>query len=99
MAEGQITVEVVYATAEAQVVETVHLPSSATVAHAITASGLPIKFPEIDLGRQAVGIYGVRARLTDALSDGDRVEIYRPLQADPKEMRRQRAHKAPKKRL
>lgn len=91
MTKQPITVEVIYATRDAQVTETVHLPEGATVAHAITASGLLARFPEIDLGRQAVGIFGNRVRLTERVASGDRIEIYRPLQADPKEMRRERA--------
>lgn len=91
MAKQTITVEVIYATPEMQAIETVRVPEGATVAHAITASGLLNRFPEIDLGRQAVGIHGTRVRLTDAMTGGDRVEIYRPLRTDPKEMRRERA--------
>lgn len=91
MAKQRIVVEVVYATSEVQALETVELRSGATVAQAITASGLMVRFPEIDLSRQAVGIFGARVRPTDPVAHGDRVEIYRPLQADPKEMRRKRA--------
>jgi hypothetical protein len=86
-----IAVEVVYATPEVQAIESVRVPKGATVAHAITASGLLTRFTEIDLVRQAVGIHGRRVRLTDAVTNGDRVEIYRPLRTDPKEMRRERA--------
>jgi putative ubiquitin-RnfH superfamily antitoxin RatB of RatAB toxin-antitoxin module len=88
-----ITVDVVYATSETQTIETVRVARGATVAHAITASGLLERFGEIDLTRQGVGIYGVRARLTDKIAHGDRVEIYRRLFADPKESRRVRARK------
>ena len=87
-------VEVVYATPEIQVVETVDLRPGATVAQAIAASGLLARFPGIDLSRQAVGIHGVRARTSDPVSEGDRVEVYRPLAADPKELRRSRARAA-----
>lgn len=58
---------------------------------AIEASGILERFPEIDLDRQPVGVFGRHCRLQDPLRDGDRVEIYRPLIADPKEMRRRRA--------
>ncbi len=88
---SSLTVEVVYALSDVQEVRTVRLAAEATVADAIDASGLLEKFPDIDLTRHAVGIYGARVRLSDRVSDGDRVEIYRPLQADPKEMRRRRA--------
>lgn len=93
MPDQPIIVEVIYAKPDDQAIESVTLPPGATVAHAITASGLLTRFPEIDLSKQAVGIYGVRVRLTDLVASGDRVEIYRPLAADPKEMRRQRARK------
>lgn len=86
-----ITVEVVYATPRAQVLTRVRLRPDATVAQAIAASGLLARFPEIDLARQAVGIHGVRVRTSDRVADGDRVEIYRPLSADPRELRRRRA--------
>lgn len=91
MKRSRIRVEVAYATPEVQAVEMVELGAGATVAQAIAASGLLTRFPDIDLARQAVGVFGSRARLGDALADGDRVEIYRPLQADPKDMRRRRA--------
>jgi len=94
MIRANIAVEVVYATPDAQTVRTVRVPADATVARAIAASGLPAQFPEIDLTRHAVGIFGSRVRLTDRVADGDRVEIYRPLLADPKEMRRKRARRA-----
>lgn len=91
MKGASITVEVVYATPGTQALETVRLRAEATVAQAIAASGLLARFPEIDLSRQAVGIHGVRVRSSDRVADGDRVEIYRPLAADPKELRRRRA--------
>lgn len=92
MVKRLVTVEVVYATPEVQAIETVRLPAGATVARAITVSGLLDRFPEIDLRRQAVGIHGARVRLTDVVAVNDRVEIYRALRADPKEMRRERAN-------
>lgn len=93
MTEKSITVEVIYATKDGHATETLRLPAGATVGHALATSGLLARFPEIDLTRQAVGIYGARVRLTDRVADGDRVEIYRPLTVDPKEMRRRRARK------
>jgi putative ubiquitin-RnfH superfamily antitoxin RatB of RatAB toxin-antitoxin module len=64
-----------------------------TVRDAITRSGVLSDFPEIDLDSAAVGIFGERANLDDALEENDRVEIYRPLTVDPKEARRRRARK------
>jgi hypothetical protein len=83
---GKIKVEVVLALPERQTLRRVLLPEGSTVADALAASGLE--------GAQGhVGIYGKIARMTTALHDGDRVEIYRPLQADPKDLRRARAAK------
>jgi putative ubiquitin-RnfH superfamily antitoxin RatB of RatAB toxin-antitoxin module len=61
------------------------------VQQAIEASGLAQKHPEIDLAKNKVGVYGKLAKLDTPLRDRDRVEIYRPLIADPKEVRRKRA--------
>lgn len=94
MTKRTITVEVVYATPAIQVLERVILHAGATVAQAIGASGLLARFPEIDLSRQALGIFGSRVSANAPLRDGDRVEIYRPLQADAKEMRRRRVRLA-----
>ena len=65
--------------------------AGSTVAQAIDASGVLAKFPEIDLTQNKVGIFGKLTKLDSALRDRDRVEIYRPLIADPKEVRRKRA--------
>jgi putative ubiquitin-RnfH superfamily antitoxin RatB of RatAB toxin-antitoxin module len=92
-AEQTWRVEVAYATPVRQEVIEVSVRPGATLEQVIRASGLLARFPEIDLTRQRVGIFGEIARLQDAVHDGDRVEIYRPLLADPKEVRRQRAAK------
>lgn len=94
MEHRTIRVEVVYAKPDGQVVETVSVRPGATVAQVISAAGLLARFPEIDLSRQAVGIHGTPVRTTAPVAEGDRVEIYRPLAADPKEMRRRRARHA-----
>jgi len=87
-------VQVAYATPARQEVIEVTLPAGATIEDAIRRSGILARCPEIDLARNRVGIYGEAARLQDPVRDGDRVEIYRPLQADPKEIRRARAGKS-----
>lgn len=92
-AESDISVQVCYATAERQVLKEVTLPVGSTVAGAIELSGILGLFPDIDLGTNDVGVFSERRKLTDVLQDGDRVEIYRPLIADPKEARRRRAGK------
>lgn len=84
-------VEVAYATPREQWVVTVTCGPETTIRQAIERSGLLERYPEIDLARNKVGIYGKLAKLDASLRPRDRVEIYRPLIADPKEIRRQRA--------
>ena len=93
---SEIRVEVVYALPERQYLRNVKLAEGSNVEQAIVASGLLELRSDIDLQSNKVGIYSRPAMLGDVLNDGDRVEIYRPLIADPKELRRQRAEKAKK---
>lgn len=86
-----ISIEVAYATVDEQVILALQASPGITVGEAIHRSGIQQRFPEIDLMRQKVGIFSRPVELTQALRHKDRVEIYRPLIADPKEMRRQRA--------
>ena len=88
---GTITVEVSYARPDVQVVLPVEVPDGATVADALSQSKIADRFPEIDLKTAKVGIFGKLTRMETVLKPKDRVEIYRPLIADPKEVRRQRA--------
>ncbi len=90
---GAWRVEVAYATPASQEVIEVSVSPGATVGEVIRASGLLEKHPEIDLSRSRVGVFGEFVRPQDPVHDGDRVEIYRPLIADPKEARRKRAAK------
>ncbi|XZG71288.1 RnfH family protein [Chitinibacteraceae bacterium HSL-7] len=85
-----ITVEVTYARADVQFLEAVKLTDAPTAQAAIEASGVLARFPEIELASSKIGIFGKIAKLDTVLADGDRVEIYRPLKADPKEVRRKR---------
>ncbi|KHT04420.1 hypothetical protein RC91_08645 [Pectobacterium brasiliense] len=87
-------VDVVYALPERQYLRTVKLEEGSTVEQAIVTSGLLELRHDIDLQVNKVGIYSRAAKLTDVVQEGDRVEIYRPLIADPKELRRQRAERA-----
>lgn len=87
----ELTVEVAYALPTVQALRQIKVPRGATVVQAIDLSGLREEFPEIDLARNKVGVFGKLTRLDAPLRDRDRVEIYRPLIADPKEVRRQRA--------
>lgn len=84
-------VEIVYALPENPVRRELRLPADSTVGAAIRASGLLGEHPEIDLERNRLGIFGRLVRLETVVRNGDRVEIYRPLLADPKEVRRRRA--------
>ncbi len=81
---GKIAVEVAYALPEKQYMQRVTLQEGATVEEAIRASGLLELRTDIDLTKNKVGIYSRPAKLSDSVHDGDRVEIYRPLIADPK---------------
>lgn len=86
-----ITVEIVYALPDAQTLRRVELAKGATVEDVIRRSGLLEDFPEIDLARNKVGVFSKLVKLDEAVRDRDRIEIYRPLIADPKEVRRKRA--------
>ena len=86
-----ILVEVVYARPDHQAIVQLELDSEATVQSAIIASGLLEAFPEIRLEEGRVGIWGLTTPLDAQLTNYDRVEIYRPLMADPKVVRRNRA--------
>lgn len=90
MAES-IQLEVTYAKPERQEVVSLRLPAGSTIKQAIEASGLMARYPEIDLAKTKVGIYGKLSRMDTVVRDRDRVELYRPLIADPKEVRKQRA--------
>ncbi len=91
MPNQAITIEIAYAAADRQKMVTVKLPAGSTAEDAVRKSGLLSEFPEIDLAINKVGIFSKACKLDTPLRDKDRVEIYRPLIADPKEVRRQRA--------
>lgn len=100
MAEVLIEVEVVYALADVQRLVTVQVPAGTTARQAVERCGLAAEFPDLDVQGCPLGIFGKaladpQARVLEA---GERVEIYRPLIADPKEVRKQRAAKAAAKR-
>lgn len=88
---NRIKIEVAYARPDMQVIIPLRVDPSSTLEHAIRASGVLEKFPEIDLATNKVGIFGKLSKLDSRLHDGDRIEIYRHLIADPKEVRRKRA--------
>ncbi len=86
-----IEVEVAYARPDTQVIIPLKVERGATVEDAISLSGILDGFPEIDLKLNKVGVFGKLTKLSNVLRPGDRVEIYRKLIADPKQVRKQRA--------
>jgi putative ubiquitin-RnfH superfamily antitoxin RatB of RatAB toxin-antitoxin module len=92
MAEHEtFVVEVAYAKHEAQILLSVEVEEGMTVAQVIERSGLLAQFPEIDLTKNKVGIFSKLSKLDATVRAKDRIEIYRPLIADPKAVRQQRA--------
>lgn len=92
MMSDSIHVEVCYALRDRQEIVQLRLPAGSTVQRAVDASGLLQKHPEIDLAKaNKLGVFARLVKADTVLRDKDRVEIYRPLIADPKEVRRKRA--------
>ncbi len=90
-----VRVQVCHALPAETFVVDLELPAGSTLLQAVQASGVLQRYPQVDLGTQRLGIFGKLRPADTVLRDGDRVEIYRPLQADPKETRRRRAkHRA-----
>ena len=89
--ERRIKVEVAFAKEREQALLAFEGDQGLTVRQAIEGSGILRQFPEIDLCVNKVGVFGKLAKLDQPLESGDRVEIYRPLIADPKETRKKRA--------
>ena len=86
-----IRVQVVYALPERQDIVTMELAAGATAQQAVEASGLLQKYPDIDLAKNKLGVFSKLVKADQVLRHRDRVEIYRALIADPKEVRRKRA--------
>ena len=87
----KINIEVVYALPGEQALLGQSVRSGAAVAEAVSLSGVLEKYPEIDLSTNKLGIFGKLVKADTVLRDKDRIEIHRPLIADPKEVRRRRA--------
>jgi hypothetical protein len=87
----RINIEVVYALPGEQTLLKRSVPAGTTVAEALQASGVLAKHAEIDMDKNKLGIFGKLTKADAVLRDKDRIEIYRPLIADPKEVRRKRA--------
>ncbi len=91
-----VEIEVVYAAVDRQLLLAVAVPAGTSLRAAVQSSGIAAQFPELDLAGCALGIFGKAVADADVriVQAGDRIEIYRPLLADPKEVRRLRAAKA-----
>lgn len=94
---SEIVVEVVYALPEKQYLYAVKVEEGSSVEQAIHASGILALRNDIDLSQNKLGVFSRPVKPSDTVQAGDRIEIYRPLIADPKELRRQRAERAAKK--
>ncbi len=88
MSDNKIKIEVVYALPHEQTLLKLDVPQSSTIADALKLSGLLEKHPEIDLEKGKFGLFGKLSKTDTVLREKDRIEIYRPLLADPKEVRR-----------
>lgn len=91
MNNEKINVELVYALPNEQTLLKFEVPQATKIVDAIKLSGILNKYPEIDLEKNKVGIFGKLSKADTVLREKDRIEIYRPLIADPKEVRRKRA--------
>jgi len=91
MTVQKIRVEVAHARPEKQILLSLEVPPGTKLEEAIDLSGMRAHFPDLVVDPARLGIFGVKARVDTELQEGDRVEIYRPLIADPKEARRIRA--------
>jgi hypothetical protein len=92
--EVKLRVEIAYAQAQRVIVKTYSLAPGARVADALRLAALDPDFSGVDLANSALGVFGKVARTDQVLREGDRIEIYRPLSADPKAARRARARQA-----
>ncbi|MEM0953900.1 MAG: RnfH family protein [Pseudomonadota bacterium] len=89
-----VAVEVAYALPEKQQIVGLTVSDGTTAREAVLQSGLERQFPGLDLANAKLGIFGKAIKDSQVLKTGDRVEVYRPLIADPKEVRKRRAAEA-----
>jgi putative ubiquitin-RnfH superfamily antitoxin RatB of RatAB toxin-antitoxin module len=89
--QNTIAIEVAYALPEEQTLLALDIAQESTIKEAILQSGVLEKYPSIDINSVKVGIFGKLKKMTDSVREMDRIEIYRPLIADPKEVRKKRA--------
>jgi putative ubiquitin-RnfH superfamily antitoxin RatB of RatAB toxin-antitoxin module len=98
MSDSPINVEVAFALPEKQALIALQVPAGTTAIEAARQSGVTERFDDIDLDNAKLGIFAKVVAPTQVLREGDRVEIYRPLIADPKEVRKARAARAKERR-
>lgn len=91
MADTKLSVEVVYALPDEQTLLSVIVEEGATVKDVILQSSILQEYPELDIESLSVGLFGKATKMTQVVREKDRVEIYRPLIADPKEVRKRKA--------
>lgn len=89
--KASIRVEVAFALPDDQMIISLMVDEGTTVEQAIILSGIIDQYPQIDIPECKVGIFGKLTKLNQPVREDDRIEIYRPLIADPKEVRRKRA--------
>lgn len=89
-----MSIELAYALPDVQALLKIDVQEGSTVQQAIEQSGILRQFPQIDITQDKVGIFSKVCKLDRVLSQGDRIEIYRPLLTDPKQRRREKAEKA-----
>jgi hypothetical protein len=99
LSDAPLQIEIAYAAVEPQrvIVKVLHLPRGSRVADALRVVALDPDFIGVDLANSPLGIFGRLTRTDHILQQGDRIEIYRPLAADPKVARRERAQQVRKK--
>ena len=90
----ELKIEIAYALPERQTLRELLVPVGSTVEEAINTSGILETYSDIDLRKNKVGVWNRTVKLNTELKNLDRIEIYRPLIADPKEVRKRRAEKA-----
>ena len=92
--DNHFPVEIVFALPETQVQKRIEVPVGCTAGQAITISGILEQFPQIDLHKNRIGVFGQLIRPENIVQHNDRIEIYRPLIIDPKDVRRIRAKRS-----
>ena len=96
MNDSPLQIEIAYAEPQRGIVKILRLPPGSCIADALRLAALDPDFAGVDLANSTFGIFGRAAQSDQALKEGDRIEIYRTLAADPKEARRARAKQSPK---